>query len=457
MRDILIVAIVACGAIAALRRPWIGILLWTWLSIMNPHRYAYGFAYSAPVAQIAALATLAGVFFTRDRQSPMQGASAWWLAALAVWITVSWQLGFNPEDQFEMWSRVMKIYFMTFVTLALLITKRQIITFAWVAIGSLALLAIKGGVFTVATGGQYRVWGPEDSFIYGNNEFALATVIAIPMMHFLQLQLQKGWRRHAMTVAMLLCAAAAIGSYSRGALLAIMAMGGVFWWRSRHKVAAGALIAAATIALFMFMPAQWFERMHTINAYSEDGSAMGRINAWWVAWRVATHHFFGGGMSYQYAQTFQQYGRYEDIVRAAHSIYFEILGNHGFVGLFLFLSVWTAAFFSAAWLRKYAAKADPSASWAGDLGAMAQVSLIAFAVGGAFLSLSYFDLPYDILVMIVLARKWVERRGWEAEAHAAKSVIATQTVSSRVSGAKPGASIAARAAKTHSDSAVGRG
>jgi hypothetical protein len=46
---------------------------------------------------------------------------------------------------------------------------------------------------------------------------------------------------------------------------------------------------------------------------------------------------------------------------------------------------------------------------------MVQVSLVGYAVGGAFLSLAYFDLPYNMMVMVVLARKWVENRSWETE------------------------------------------
>lgn len=46
---------------------------------------------------------------------------------------------------------------------------------------------------------------------------------------------------------------------------------------------------------------------------------------------------------------------------------------------------------------------------------MVQVSLLGYAVGGAFLSLAYFDLPYNMMVMVVLARKWVENRSWETE------------------------------------------
>jgi hypothetical protein len=48
--------------------------------------------------------------------------------------------------------------------------------------------------------------------------------------------------------------------------------------------------------------------------------------------------------------------------------------------------------------------------WAASLASMCQVSLVGFAVGGAFLSLAYFDLPYDILVVVVVLRRLVERR-----------------------------------------------
>src|SRR5690606_19334910 len=207
------------------------------------------------------------------------------------------------------------------------------------------------GLFTIATGGSYRVYGPDESFIADNNDFGLATVIAIPMLHFLQLQLRHRWQRYAMGAARFLCAAAALGSQSRGALVAIAAMACLFWWRSPHKKSIGLLIVLAAAVLLPMMPQHWWDRMHTIGTYSEDASAMGRINAWHVAWDTASNYFFGGGMSYQHEFLFQQYGTYEQTVRAAHSIYFQILGNHGFVGLFLFLMMWISAFRAAGWLR----------------------------------------------------------------------------------------------------------
>lgn len=414
LRDLVVMGVVVVLAIVALRRPWIGLMNWTWVSIMNPHRYTWGFAYSAPVGAIAGGSTLLGLLLTKDRRSPLQGAPAWWLLAFSVWITLSWLQGLDPVGDYQQWNKVIKIYLMTFVALALLHTKHQIMAFIWVTTGSLALLAVKGGLFTIATGGDYRVWGPAGSFIGDNNHFALAVLITIPLLHFIQLQLREAWMRHAITVAMLLCVASAVGSHSRGAFLALGAMGVVFWWRSKRKGLMTVMGLVVVFALLPMMPAHWWERMATIWTYEQDGSAMGRINAWHVAWHTAQRYIFGGGMSYQHPWLFLQYGPYEPNVRAAHSIYFQILGNHGFGGLFLYLMLWISTYRSAGWLRRHARRAA-EAAWAADLGAMVQVSLIGFAVGGALLSMPYFDLPYNMMVMVVLLKKWVQREAWKHE------------------------------------------
>lgn len=414
MRDLLIVSIVLIAAVMALKRPWIGVMNWTWLSIMNPHRYAWGFAYSAPVAAIAAASTLLGLLFTKNRQSPFQGAPVGWLFVFVIWVNMSWLMGMDVAGDYEMWNKVMKIYFMTFVSLMILHDRYQIMAFIWVTAGSLAILGAKGGLFTVMTGGNHRVWGPSGSFIDGNNEMALALIITIPLLRFLQLQIQNKWGRHGLSLIMLLCVAAALGSHSRGALLALIAMGATFWWRSQRKGMIGVLIAVIALALVPMMPDEWFSRMETIETYQEDASAMGRINAWIVAWEVAKTHVFGSGMSYQHQLFFSLYGFYNDHVIAAHSIYFQVLGNHGFIGLFLFLVLWVSTYRCAGWLRRNGCN-TPKAKWTADLGTMIQVSLVGYAVGGTFLSLAYFDLPYNMTVMVVLTRKWTETCAWERD------------------------------------------
>lgn len=414
MRDLLIVTIVALGALAATRRPWIGVVLWTWLSTMNPHRYAYGFAYDAPLAAAAAGSTLLGLLLTRERSTPFKGAPAVWLAVFIVWVTLSWLLGLDVANDEPQWMKVTKVFFMVLVGLSLLHSKKHIFALIWVSAGSLALLGVKGGLFTIATGGGYRVWGPPGSFIADNNEFALALVMTIPLLRFLQLQMRVAWQRLLMTPVMLLCAAAALGSQSRGALLAIGAMTAVLWWRGKSRLKVGLFMAVAGASLVAFMPDSWNARMSTISEYDQDLSAMGRISAWWNAWGIAQDRPFGVGFDAARPELFAKYSPYPDFVHAAHSIYFQVMGNHGFVGLALFLGVFVSTYWAAGRLR-VESRVHPAASWCEGLGAMAQVSLVGYAVGGAFLSLAYFDLPYNVMMMVVLAREWVRTRAWERE------------------------------------------
>lgn len=412
MRDLLIIALVVAGSLIALRRPWVGVMVWTWLSIMNPHRFAWGIAYDAPLAALSAATTLLGLLFTKDKTSPFKGSPPVWLAVFMVWITISWLMGLSPARDYAQWDKVMKIDLMILVALALIHSKKQIMLLMWVTVGSLALLGIKGGLFTLASGGNYRVWGPPGSFIHDNNEFALSLVMTIPLLRFLQTQVHHAWMKHALTASMLLCAAAALGSHSRGALLAICAMGLFLWWRGGRKLLPALAMVAMGSALVAFMPESWEQRMSTIQDYQEDLSAMGRISAWWNAWNIAWHYPFGVGFNAARPELFARFSPYPDYVHAAHSIYFQVLGNHGFVGLFLFLALWISTWRSASWLMRNAAQ-HPDAAWCRDLGAMAQVMLVAYAIGGAFLSLAYFDLPYNLMVVVVCARVWLQAQSWK--------------------------------------------
>jgi probable O-glycosylation ligase (exosortase A-associated) len=416
MRDVIVISLVLIAAVAALRRPWIGVMLWTWVSIMNPHRYTYGFAYDAPVAAIAAGATLAGFLFTQERESPFKGAPVTTFTLFFVWMTISWMAGLDPDGDYYQWNKITKVYFMIFVALALLRSKTHIMALMWVCAGSLALLGAKGGLFTITGAGGQRVYGPPGTFIEDNNEFAVALIMTIPLLRFLQTQVRNKYGRHLLTVTMVLVAVAAMGSHSRGALLAIVAMALLFWWRSPGKrLQVAIFMIPVALALLAFLPEEWFTRMETIETYQEDGSAMGRINAWWVAWGIAKNYVLGVGLNALHPQLFALYSPYPDVKpQVAHSIYFQILGHHGFIGLIIWLSIWISTWSLAGWLRKNA-KAIPQAAWCADLGSMVQVSLIGYLVGGAFLSLAYFDLPYNLMVIVVLARVWVAKQAWKIE------------------------------------------
>ena len=409
MRDLILAALVFGSIPFILRNPFIGLLMWIWLGIMNPHKLTWGFAFYMPFAQVVALTTLTSILFNvkklysfpKDRVSIL-------LIVFVLWLGVSPIFSFHPENELEMWLKPIKILFMCLVALLLVGKREQIHQMIWVLALSVGFYGIKGGIFTIMTAGAHRVWGPEGTFIADNNTLALAIVMTVPLFRYLQMHTENKWVRHGCLAAIVLCVVSALGSQSRGALLALIAMGSFLFMKSRNKGLIGVLVLMAIPLVLMFMPESWFERMRTIKDYEQDQSALGRINAWWMAWNLAVDRFpIGGGFAVYAMDVFARYAPDPTNLKAAHSIYFQILGEHGFAGLALFLLIFGLSWANGAWIVRNA-KGRAELLWAYDLAAMCQVSLIGYAIGGAFLSLTYFDLPYYIAIVLIILRSLVK-------------------------------------------------
>jgi probable O-glycosylation ligase (exosortase A-associated) len=325
------------------------------------------------------------------------------MLALVGWMCVTTSFSFYPDLAWPQLEKVTKIVLMTVITMVLIDTKERLRTLIWVIVLSIAFFGVKGGIFTIATGGNHRVYGPASSFIAGNNEIALALIMVIPLMRYLQLSTGQIWVRAGLGIAMLLTAVAAVGSQSRGALVAILSCGLFFWIKSRGKFAMALFILLSVASIAPLMPQSWYDRMATIEQYQNDGSAMGRINAWWFAFNLAKFRpLIGGGFETFQPELFEVFAPDPDQVHDVHSIYFEMLGEHGFVGLALFLILGWFTWRSASRVAKQSA-ADPQLKSMGDLTRMVQASLVAYATGGAFLGLAYFDLFYHLSAIVVIA------------------------------------------------------
>jgi putative inorganic carbon (hco3(-)) transporter len=425
MRDLIILAVLVVSTLWALREPWLGVILWTLVSLMSPH-VQFGYAAAAwPVATGVGICTLVGLLFTRHKQNPFVHPAVWALLAFCVWICITLPFSIYFDESLTLWERSMKIFLMLFATLMLIDDRRKLEIFIWTIVISIGYYGVKGGLFTIATGGNYRIWGP-GGFIGGNNELALALVATIPLMRYLQLQVKNPWLSRAMLVGMGLCAVAAIGTYSRGALLGVAAIAGYFWLKGSNKLVWGVAFLVGGLVLLPLMPEQWWDRMSTIRTYDADDSALGRINAWWMAFNLAKDRLFGGGFMIYYAPVFYLYAPEPDRVHAAHSIYFQVLGEHGFIGLLLFLSIGAGAWMAARSMIQIG-KRDPALKWAADLGAMAQLSMVGYGVTGAFLSLSYFDLPYNVMAICVLANHMLKKKlKADAAQHSRKPAVDAQ-------------------------------
>lgn len=409
MRD-LIVALIVFGALPfVVMRPHIGVLLFSWLSYMNPHRSTWGFAYSFPFAAVAAIVTMVSLLFSKEpKRIPITPVTVFWML-FVIWTCISTYFALVPENALLKWDRSIKIQVMVLLTLVLITNRERLYQLIWVIVVSLGFYGVKGGLFAIATQGQYRVWGPPESFVEGNNELALALIMILPLMRFLQLQMQGKWVKRAFTFAMILCCFAILASYSRGAFLAGGMMVLAFWWKSRRKFAIGAVLAALVSVGVAFMPAEWTERMHTIKTYQEDDSALGRLNSWAFAINLANDRpLVGGGFRAFDPNLFHVYAPDPNDFHDAHSIYFEVLGEQGYVGLLFFLLMWIATYMTGSWVIRHV-RPHAELAWAADLSAMVQAGLVGYAVGGAFLGLAYYDLPYHFMAILVLTQVIVKR------------------------------------------------
>jgi probable O-glycosylation ligase (exosortase A-associated) len=245
----------------------------------------------------------------------------------------------------------------------------------------------------------------------------MVLVMVLPLVFYLyQYSVKKIVKLGFISVFVVVCLAV-IATNSRGGLLSLMIMALWIILKSKQKIRGVLAMTAVALLMLQLAPERWFHRMDTIQTADEDASFMGRVTAWKRASAIAMENpVFGGGLHAGQAQSIFEHFRYKEgllgfvttpnvgYAAASHSIYFEVLGDLGFVGLFLFLACLANAFITLAEIRKMVKIRGPSAEWALDLANMLTASLAAFVVGGAALSAAYFELPYFIIMLLEVVK-----------------------------------------------------
>jgi len=404
MRDLIIFAIIFGSIPFIFKRPALGVLVFTWISLMNPHRLTYGAAYDFPFVALIAVVTLAAVVISKQPKPFPRTPVTIMLLIFATWVTLTSFFALEPVVVWFEWNRFMKTLFMIFLSVMVLNTERDIKQYVWVVAMSLGIYGLKGGLFVLASGGSYKVYGPAGSYIEENNAMALALVATLPLIWYLRNQVKNKLINLFMTAVTIFTAIAAVGSYSRGALVGGAAMLVFLWLKSKNKLTTGVAVITMVALVALIMPSAWFDRMHTIDDYKQDDSAMGRINAWQFAINVATHNVLGGGFNVFSPRMFAIYAPDPLNYHVAHSIFFEVLGDHGVIGLAMFVTLMVCTWRTGSRIIKFCGDV-PELKWASELSQMTQVCVIGFAVSGAFLSLAYFDLYYDFIAILVALEK----------------------------------------------------
>ncbi|PQA86794.1 putative O-glycosylation ligase, exosortase A system-associated [Hyphococcus luteus] len=403
MRDIILLSFTAICLIAALRHPFAGLLTWAWFTLLTPHQAAYG-VYGIPLNVVIAGVTMAAYVLSGEiakfRFDPITSL----IVLFAGWLTVAQAFSLDPENSALYYDRFIKTLLFIVLCAQMAAGKLRFNALVWTVVACIGFLAAKGALFTFATLGQYHVQGLPNTVLEDNNHFGIAVASILPLILYLRAEAAKPVVRQGLLVLFGLSIVAIIGTQSRGAFLALIAFSGYFWIRAKHKFAILGGLALIMIPTIAFMPSKWTERMSTISEATEDASFMGRVDAWVINTKLAAENpLTGAGLRNSYQKEIAQKVDIEraETAKAAHSIYFEVLGGAGFVGLALYLTLFATAFFSA-W-RIYLSRAnDRLAPWKWRFAYYAQMSILVFAVGGASVSLEMWD-GYLIVIALVAA------------------------------------------------------
>jgi len=297
---------------------------------------------------------------------------------------------------------------MTFITLVLFQDPKKLRALLWVIALSIGFFGLKGGIWALLTGGQYKVLGPPDSFIAGNTEIGLALNMVLPIFLFLRSGETRPWLRHFLLAMFGFSVIAVLLTYSRGALLGLGVVLSLIILKNRGKILILLFLGLGIFLAGSMLPEKWFGRMETIQSHEEDPSATGRIIAWRLSYRMALDRpILGFGFQPFTPEVYRQYmpehSYHVERSADAHNIFFQVLAEHGFVGLILYAGLILSTMLSLRKMIRMSRK-DPSMGWIYHCTQMLEASLAGYLVCGFFLSRSYFDLFYHFVAITVILK-----------------------------------------------------
>lgn len=405
MRDLLLILFTFAMLPTCFFRPHIGLYLWSWFGYMLPHTFGWSYAVNFRFVLLVSTVTMAGMLLTKPPRykAPFSLATVLWVL-FTFWCTVTTQYAMNPSMAYWELDRTLKVMLMIWATFALIDDKAKLEHLLLVFTLSLTFYGLRGALFTLLHGGNFRVHGPHGGFFWDNNAVGLAMLLVIPLLRYFYMQTTSFPKKIFYIICFSATMLSIVGTYSRGSILGMAVTLFILVMKTRYRWRWLAILLPMLYLITNFMPEAWEERMHSIQDYEQDRASTGRLNAWQAAINLANDHpLVGGGFQ---ALTRRIFGRYAPDplnYHDAHSIYFEVLAEQGYVGLVLFLSFYLTVYRYGTTIVKQA-RGRPDLQWMGDLASMLQVSLVGYASAGSFLGMAYFDLPWHLASCLIILR-----------------------------------------------------
>jgi len=424
MRDVFLLALLPIMLYAMAQRPFIAVGMWVWTALFFPNGWVYGMAGNIRYNLLFTAVAILGYLAWKHKPKVQLGVIGSFVLLFFLWTCISTATTLAPPDiSLEYLIRLFKVV-MLFVFVALTIQDKLHIDFVlWCLVLSVGFYADLEALKFLASGGGHNIAGMPGHVLGDRNELSLAFVMTLPVCYYLLGEYGKASKllRLGLLGTMALLVFGVIGTQSRGGFVALAALGAYMYIKSERKVLLTFLLVILIAALIPFISNDYSSRIDTIGAADQDASFMGRVVAWKLSFIMAMKHpFFGGGFkSLEYfpvwsdlSRDFFSYSWFytgnampnTTVGRAAHSVYFQVLGEQGFGGLLLYLGCLASSFFKAGSVARRAKRAG-APPWLRTLATMLQLSIFAFALGGAALSFAYVDLIFCLFGLVLVLEK----------------------------------------------------
>jgi len=413
MRDLVMLGFMVAFVALALRNTYIAYLLWGWAGLIGVKGYLYGFMQNVSYAQWFAIAALIGIFIKRDKEQLAFKADLtsvlMFLFSLQCLVTASLAYDGLPRN-WEIGIDLQKTLLFCILMPMLVNTRFRLHAFVIMMALGLGFHGLLDGLKFIASGGGHLARGLQKFGDNNNTAVALATVI--PLLLYAARYSTKKWAKIGFMGVMVLTVLAVMASRSRGGFATLVVLSAWMIWHTKRKVAGMAVLGTCLVVALALAPAEWTERMNTIQTAEQDNSFMTRVAAWKKSTAIAVAHPLTGGGFYavQAGVLYEKYRNAPGLMGfidtpnpfnyAAHSIYFQVMGDTGFVGFFIYMALFFNAFRIRRLINKRAKALGPSAAWAADLANTLSYSLIAFMVGGSLVSAAYFDIPFTLIALM---------------------------------------------------------
>lgn len=424
MRDAVVMLLTLGCCVAGLRRPVYGMLAFIGFAILAPHGFTWSFARTFPHSFAISVCTLIGFFLTPgDKRVPVHRETL--LLGIAwLWFGLSTIFAVEQDLAVEKFLLISKILFMVFLSMALLNSQEQLQNLARVIALSIGFLAVRGVIFFVRMGGSEMVEGPAEGILLANNSIGLAMAMNVPLlMHLIRTETNK-WLLRAAKLMLPASYLAVIGTFSRGAWLALAAATLLLVLRSKHRfliVGISAVLLMVGATLFPLLASDRLaERAGTFQEIEKDNSAQQRFGSWEFCAKVGLYNpVFGAGIDYYSLKMYEtyspEYAERWDLKRwggrawSCHSMWFTVLGEHGVFAFVVWVGLLASCMLSLGKLKKYAI-AVPECNWLAPWADALRISFVAYAVAGTFLDFAYFDVYYQLVAVVVVLKEQVRQQ-----------------------------------------------